>query len=252
MDDLKLYGDVVYITEEEQSINWKWEKGYNKISRGMQIISENDFRTILDKDVYSVDCVEHIEVGTTFMKHPFLKNRYLDINNAECTLFKDKLNCMANISKHLGVTRFEAKAVFLEEGKRELDCSGEMKCKYVDISTKYKEQQDSNYSKTYSREENFSGNELTVDTHRIALELAKVYGLDRDSDIDYLLKQRDPNHNNRLISQKIKLELSRELNTYLDCAFSLTVLGGIFSLSANFKEITSKKKRVILETSLIF
>lgn len=252
MDDLMLIGDVICIVEAERSINWRWEQNVNKIMSGVQIVSEDDFAAIIKENRYQVDCIGHIRAGTTLMKHPFLKDRYLDINSAEDILFRDKLNCMATIAKLLGVTRFEAKAMFLEEGKREMDILGNIGCKYVDLSAQYREIQNSKYSKTYCRKETFCGNVLNREAHDKALERAKSYGLYEDADIAYLLEQRNPKDENRLSSQEIKVELSRELNNSLDCAFSLNVLGGVFSLSANFKEITSQKKTVILETFLEF
>ena len=43
MDFVKeLKGEVVYVTTPEKAINYKWEKGYGKLSSGLEIVSIDD------------------------------------------------------------------------------------------------------------------------------------------------------------------------------------------------------------------
>mgnify|MGYP003431358809 CR=1 FL=1 len=45
MDFVKeLKGEVVYVTTPEKVINYKWEKGYGKLSSGLEIVSIDDIK----------------------------------------------------------------------------------------------------------------------------------------------------------------------------------------------------------------
>jgi hypothetical protein len=70
--------------------------------------------------------------------------------------------------------------------------------------------------------------------------------------LKYLLEQRNPNFTNSLYSQKIRTELSKEMNDITECAFSLSILNGCIAIGGNLKETLSTQKKVILETELIF
>jgi hypothetical protein len=88
-----------------------------------------------------------------------------------------------------------------------------------------------------------------MENYKEAQRLVNQYQL---SELKYLLEQRNPNFSNSLRSQKIKTELSKELNDITECAFSLSILGGCVAIGGSLKETLSTQKKVMLETELIF
>ena len=69
---------------------------------------------------------------------------------------------------------------------------------------------------------------------------------------DYIVEQRNPEDGSKLSAQEVKVQLTKELNSLAECAFSLNILKGVFTLNANVKQTIATQKKVILETKLIF
>ena len=82
-----------------------------------------------------------------------------------------------------------------------------------------------------------------------AKQLIKQYKL---NDLDYIVEQRNPEDSSKLSAQEVKVQLTKELNSLTECAFSLNILKGVFTLNANIKQTIATQKKVILETKLIF
>ena len=102
--------------------------------------------------------------------------------------------------------------------------------------------------KKYSRKEIFSG-EFTRQGYEDAKRLIKQYRLE---ELNYIVEQRNPDDGNTLMEQNIAVGLSEELNHLTECAFSLNVLKGVFTLNANVKQTISTQKEIIIETKLVF
>lgn len=251
MEQIKLSGDILHIVTEERAINYVWEDNEKKLDKNLQIISITDMNHALSQGHYSFDLSGSLSVGMVLAKHPFLPARYVDINKAQDVIFQDKLNCMFEIAKLLGVTFIEAKAVFLDEQKMEMSADGELKYKCVDMSLQVQKEEKLKYAKRYEREERFSG-EFTKEGYQKALEKAQRYGLGDDGDIQYLLRQRNPDDPNSMQEQSVKVEMTKELNTLLECAMSLTILPGVFSLKGHTREVISSRKTIVLESKLVF
>lgn len=241
--------DVLYLAPEERVINYKWEEDHGKLSPNLAVVSITDIRDMQEHGVKFKTNLSLCE-GMTLVKHPYIANCYMDVNLAEDTLFKDKLNCIGRVAKLLGVKEFTAKAMFVEEKKREFDMQGNVSYKVVNAEASYKKSEEEKYAKIYRRHETFSG-EFTKKNYEEAKKLVDQYKLD-DSDLKYILEQRNPDSNNILGEQEVSIELSKELNCMTECAFSLNVLKGVFTLNASTKETISTQKKVTLETKLVF
>lgn len=251
MEQIKLSGDILHIVTEERSISYRWEENANRLDENLQIVSIADMNEALSQGHYSFDLSGSLSVGMVLAKHPFLPNRYMDISKAQDVIFQDKLDCMFEIAKLLGVTFIKAKAAFKNEQKMEMSTDGELKYKCVDISLQVQKEEIQTLAKRYEREERFSG-EFTKDGYQKALEKAQQYGLGKDRDILYLLRQRNPDDPNSILEQSVKVEMTKELNTLLECAMSLNILPGVFSLKGHTRELISRRKTIVLESKLVF
>lgn len=239
--------EILYIAPEERTINYKWEKNSNLLSPNLAVVTVDDIEH-LKKEGWKIKSQIPLTEGMVLAKHPYLDKCYMDINLAEDELLKDKFNCIGRVVKLLGVKQYKVKVVFIEQQQRELDVSGKVNYKAIKSSAEYKKREEEKYAKTYSRSETYIGN-FTEKSYEEAKQLIKIHDLD---ELKYLVDQRKPNDENHLNSFEETIELSKELNSLTECAFSLNVLGGVFSLDANLKQTISIQKKVVLETRLEF
>ena len=246
MDKLDSKIKIIHIAEDEKAISYKWEKESNRLN-GVQIVSIDEIDQILKESNCTI--IGNLQVGSTLMRHPFISDRYIDINRAEDIIFKDKMDAVASIARLLGAYYFEAEAEFVEEESVSIDLKGQINYKYVELKGSYRKQKDIKYRQTYHRKDEFEGNKILYNE---AEQEAERYGLKNDSDIVSLLDARNPNSSNRLAHKEVSIQLSREYNTSLDCALSLNILSGVFSLDGDFKETVSTRKKIILKTTLDF
>lgn len=247
MENNKLGAAILQVSTEERAVNYQWEKDADKLDKNISIVSMDDIKKMKDSG-WTFKTAMPLYEGMTLALHPFIHKCYIDITSAEDEIFKDKLDCLGKVSKLLGVKIFEAKAIFIEEKHRNLDASGNINYKAVKLDTSYKKEEEEKYAKTYSRKESFSG-EFTQIGYEKAKQLIKQYKL---NDLDYIVEQRNPEDSSVLSAQEVKVELTKELNSLTECAFSLNILKGVFTLNANVKQTIATQKKVILETKLIF
>ena len=247
MENNKLGAGILQISTEERAVNYRWEKDADKLDKNISIVCMDDIQNLVN-DGWTFKTKMPIREGMTLALHPFISKCYIDINIAEDELFKDKFNCLGRVVKLLGVKSFEAKAILREAKIRDIDATGSMNYKLIKADASYKESEKEKYAKKYSRKEIFSG-EFTRQGYEDAKRLIKQYRLE---ELNYIVEQRNPDDGNTLMEQNIAVGLSEELNHLTECAFSLNVLKGVFTLNANVKQTISTQKEIIIETKLVF
>lgn len=248
MENNKLGAGILQISTEERAVNYRWEKDADKLDKNISIVCMDDIQNLVN-DGWTFKTKMPIREGMTLALHPFISKCYIDINIAEDELFKDKFNCLGRVVKLLGAKSFEAKAAFLEAKTRIIDATGNINYKLIKADASYKKSEEEKYAKTYSRKEIFSG-EFTRQGYENAKQLIKQYKLEED--LNYIVEQRNPDDGNTFSEQNIAVDLSEELNSLTECAFSLNVLKGVFTLNANVKQTISTQKKIIVETKIIF
>lgn len=247
MENNKLGAGILQISTEERAVNYRWEKDADKLDKNISIVCMHDIQNLVN-DGWTFKTKMPIHEGMTLALHPFISKCYIDINIAEDELFKDKFNCLGRVVKLLGAKSFEAKAAFLEAKTRIIDATGNINYKLIKADASYKKSEEEKYAKTYSRKEIFLG-EFTRQGYENAKQLIKQYKLE---DLNYIVEQRNPDDGNTFSEQNIAVDLSEELNSLTECAFSLNVLKGVFTLNTNVKQTISTQKKIIVETKIIF
>ena len=247
MENNKLEAAILQISTEERAVNYRWEKDADKLDKNISIVCMHDIQNLVN-DGWTFKTKMPIHEGMTLALHPFISKCYIDINIAEDELFKDKFNCLGRVVKLLGAKSFEAKAAFLEAKTRIIDATGNINYKLIKADASYKKSEEEKYAKTYSRKEIFLG-EFTRQGYENAKQLIKQYKLE---DLNYIVEQRNPDDGNTFSEQNIAVDLSEELNSLTECAFSLNVLKGVFTLNTNVKQTISTQKKIIVETKIIF
>ena len=226
--------------------NYNWEKNADKLDPNVQIVSYDNVR-LMDIDIFDG---KFPMLDSILVKHPFIPNKYIPLDMTEDALTKTKLNCLGIIARLLGVKEYETEFITEETKEVSIDASGKIDVKIVDSQSKINIKKDDTKVGKYYRHETFKG-EFNAEGYEQAIIEAKRYGLYNDEDIFYLIKNRDPRFLNPMTSQTVKFELAKELNNKLDIAFSLKV-ASIFKLKADYNQIITHRKRIVIGTKLIF
>ena len=154
------------------------------------------------------------------------------------------------IVKHLGVKEFETTYATEVISEREISVNGEIGYKVLNTNAEVKITNNDTKTAKYHRHEKFSGN-FTEDSYLKAIEQAKLFGLNDDRDIAYLLEVRNPTDNNLLTSRYVTFELTEEINKKIDIAFSLSSLN-LFKIGSKYNETLKTKKTITIKSNLIF
>lgn len=241
----KLTGELLYIVPEERAINYLWENNARKIPKNVQIVSIED--AIENKECFFDK--SNIELNTIWVKHPY-KQKYIDLIQSEENIIQSKLDAFGIIVKHLGVKEFETTYATEVISEREISVNGEIGYKVLNTNAEVKITNNDTKTAKYYRHEKFSGN-FTEDSYLKAIEQAKLFGLNDDRDIAYLLEVRNPTDNNLLTSRYVTFELTEEINKKIDIAFSLSGLN-LFKISSKYNETLKTKKTITIKSNLIF
>lgn len=245
MESLKeLTGEIIYVTTPEKAINYKWRENNEMLSPDIQVLSIDDIKSY-DRDI--VDA--RVRVGMVLAKHPF-RNKYIEIDRTEDAITKEKLNCIGVIAFLLGAKKYETLYGTEEVQDVKIGADGQANYKFVDVGTKFNIQKSDIKTGKYYATNTFSGF-FSEENYYQAIEKAKEYRLYYDEDVAFLLETRNPLYGNQLTSRMVKVELTRELNTSLDIAFSLKA-AGVFSLNATYNQVVSQRKKIVIETNFEF
>lgn len=251
-NDMKLKGDVIHITEDETSINYRWEKDSKRLPKAIQVVSVDDINQMAEADGVELFVGSSLESGMVLLKDPYSEKRYVEISKAEQEFYLSKRNAFSEICSLLGAKEISYNQKLEEVKERSIDCLGNLSYGKVDADLKYHKNTTQANTSEFDTKDFFGDSQLTEETYKEAEERAKRYGLLKESDVLFLLKKRHPEEKNKLMERTIRIELAREFNDLTDIAFKLNVLEGVFSLSTEFEEIVKMRKKVVMEYKVKF
>lgn len=256
----------------QKQIVEKFEKNYEKINRVsdkflsnvpiftkmskkkndmIQSIPINYADDYFKHDEIEVKGISNFSIGLILAKHPFFKNTYITIDSLENEILHHKLICLSSIAQFLGAKSIKGHAVISDQQIRQKSISGNIKYKGIKLGVQAKNEIAKKYESKYYIEDNFGG-EFSENSYQHAIDEAKVFGLDQDIEISNLLDQRNPRHSMHIVSRKLTIELSQELNKIFDTAFSACILGVCPRLNAGYKEILENRKTILFEMEIKF
>lgn len=241
----ELKGEVIHITSDERSINWEWEKDSDKVDKKIQFVSINDIPMIRNNSDIQFPVVSENDV---LIKHPFEPNTYLSIDDACNEIRIDKFLKIGEIAQCLGAKGYIVKEATERIETRCFDANGGIDHRQVGSDLNIKKEETWKEKLGIEISDRFGGcKKITEKSYLEAKELAIKYHLENDSAIRSLIRMRDPSKENMLTNSSIRCEMTKELNSALDIAFSLNVMPGVFSLDANVKKTLERKETIILD-----
>lgn len=230
--------DVVYITGWNSEAEFLKSKNSN-LPTGIKKYYVEDFEELMHKYNLKLTGIKVLKEGTVLVKNPFLKNTYVDFEDAEILFVHAKAQCISEILQNLGAKSFVTKAhdKFKEKESRTLDVDVKHKntkneergANYKSVKGKY-QKKDWNFE----REDIFSGT-YSQQTYERAKEIAEETGLIHDVHISGLIDQRNPLNENPINSNKISIEMTSEFNKIRDIVFGFK--GTKLTLNLKYQKI---------------
>lgn len=244
----QIVGDIIRVTGDELSRNYKYEKKSKLLDSHVQIVSIEDIGNMLDHDNIKLVNVYQPREGQILMRHPFAPNTYIDASISPMELFQDKVNKMGIVLQRLGVKSISGHARWVETRRHEIDVNGKVIC----VSGSYQKKQIHKECSEISIYKCYPNAQLTEHLYSQANIIAEQYGLNNDSQIDALIKSRDPLLGSNVQGQeRVSIELSKEYNELTSIAFSLNVLK-VFEVGGSYKENIETVNTVKIDLDIQF
>ena len=241
---------VVRIDTPENAYGWDIKPNAGKISPNIQILSIDEYKDIEASKKYMLP--SRVAVGDIIVEHPFHPNQFVKIQDIELTYYQDWMELMSDIARLLGCIKFTWSVELKDRQDRTLDANlnvGAAAYGSLNASAKTKYE---NELKTrlqvdsiFKPSKKLSQKGIIADYEKAKMRVQE-YGLENDMQLRSLINSRSPEDQYRQSHKRVELEVSRDINDYGDYAFSLNVLGDVFSMSADLQEAVSKRKNVHL------
>lgn len=239
---------VVMFARNEDVLAAKWDKNFDEVSkRGVSLIDVNDIEKFKKDFKISDDSLVHQD--SIFIAHPYTPNTYVNIEDSDSIIQRDKFNKTALIAHELGVIEFIVKSVNEKQEKVKTEINVKGSVEYIDVSSDVinKSSSDDRYYLGYK----YSYNGKKPDYIK-AKQMLVDFGLEADPDINSMVEMRNPQKENLLTRQQIKLKVSSEFNKSLDVASRLSVMGGMLNLSADYNKQISIRTSVEIVVDIRF
>lgn len=247
---MQLKKDVVFLAEDELARSYEWYLDIDKLSPEVQIVSLDDLPVLREQGIELLSPT--LATGCVLIKNPFRDHEYIDINESEEKIIREKIGAISKIAQQLGAKHIHGHVEYLSEQKLEKTADGGIKYKAVELDSSYKKEQQDLYQQQFDLDRGFKKVDCTETTYAEANKLLKEYHLDKDTEVRDLVEMCKPEIQNELVHQTVRMSVSRELNVNKDFAATLTVMGPVFSIGATTHDSISTKKSVVFECEIDF
>ena len=239
MDDFNPHKLTIHVVAPEHAVNFKWEKGWDKVSKNLELKSIDELNSLSLSDREKYFGISSFEEGMVLILDPINK-RYYNATSAVDEIPQNKNRAIDHIASLLGAKRIERKVVHYDLKKRELAVDGKLNVHAVSANASYKESEKMKTENRFSGIKEFKGN-LTMDGYQKAKDYCEQTGLIHDPAIRRMLEDRNPNHPNRILKESYNVKLTDEVEGAMEAAFSLSYLK-CFSVSAKICEVISTER----------
>lgn len=236
---------VVRIERDELARNFKFRDNADYV-QDISIVSVEDISK------YS-ELPQKASIGDTFIQSPFDPSIYWPLEKFEFNIICQKAAKMVEIAQLLGVAHYEYSAILETLQEKKIDFEADGKYKMVSSGIKITDEERKRTENKYHGKNDFLGlSRPSEEEYQQAIELAKIYCLYNETDVNTLIKLRDPQKRNLQTHYDIQFDSTSEANRLLDIAFNLNIMPNVFNLSASFHESTKYVKKINIHFVLDF
>jgi len=239
---------VVVFTRKIDALSAKYDDNYNNVmSNDIEILPNEKINNFSKK--YEILGDKKISNNSVLIAHPYKENCYLNIQDTDEIIQREKLANTANIARLLGAKSFEVESIIETEFENSYDFDVKGKLKINSLNINVKEKVSEKTKKQYSLKNEYLGS--SPDFNKAQKTLIE-YGLHIDPEIKGLVQSRNPIDKNLLLNQTIVLKASSELNKSLDVAANLIAMGGVLDISSSFNKSIKSRKSIELSIKINF
>lgn len=241
---------VLVLAPEEKCINYKWYEDADKIDRRIQLVtpdfvSSDNFPCIIDKSNGMSD-------GMMLIRHPFIKDSFIDVTKLEDTILHLKLNTLNSIGLKLGAKEIHIKCELKNSEKRSVGVDSDANIWAANINVSAQSEKEKYGSEEYKIDTDNPNTEFSLESYNEAVRLAKEYGLYSEGNVHSLLYDRDPSRPNPFKGKKkVTVSALSETNEKLDIAVHASYLKN-FSFNLNVTKSCVVKHEICLVTEFNF
>ncbi|WP_113926078.1 hypothetical protein [Cognataquiflexum aquatile] len=239
MNDQNENPKALLILDETDVISIKWEKDYD-LNLDVKIISKEEQKLL----PYKFE--ERPKMGQVYIQHPFINDLYLnpDINPHE--IQRLKLGNLSQLSAILGAKSFKTILINKKEGIKEKSISGVVSTPINSLEVGGVDRVGNILDSYYELENEFEGNSPN---YQNAINFSVQSGLVKDKSILQLIEKRNPIYGNLLKMEKVKINLSQEINKSFEFGASLKAMAGKLNVKVNYasKDINREIVELLIE-----
>lgn len=245
----QLTKDVILFLDDEHYLGTDYHPEYEKVSETTEILPLSSI-TELEKKGYSFEYSRNMpKPNDVFIRHPFVKNCFVELSSAEKVLSDYKLEGIVQVSSKLGAIYVDYEQSLLSEERQYLEIDGTVKTAPVAVTLEYKKEYAENHLGNYKDTRHLSG-EYSVENYREAAEIAKRYNIYLK--MKELIEKRNPDDNNPIDLRNIRIIVSDELNEMKEAALSITAKKLPVGISSSIKKEIESKRTIVTKLMVVF
>lgn len=241
---------VLVLAPAEKCINYRWYEDADKIDSRIQLVTPEYVSS--DKFPCMIDKCNGISDGMMLIRHPFIKDSFIDVTKLEDEILHLKLNTLNSIGLKLGAKAIHIKCELKNSEKRSLGVDSDANLWAAKVEVNVKSEKDKYGSSEYKIDTYNPDTEFSIESYNEAVKLAKDYGLFCDGNVHSLLYDRDPNRPNPFRGKKtVSVSALSETNEKLDIAVHASYLKK-FTFNLNVTHSCIVKHEISLITEFDF
>ena len=240
MDDSK---NIILVEPDEIASGYKYWKEAGQLAKSIVVCSDEYDLPEFQKLFYFYP--QHPQRGDVYVRSPFRNDTFYEVSQFQDNVVKEKCHCLSKIASLLGASSFNASIEVESVKERGWDLNVGMKTIKVDGDFNLKRQEAERVTKKCLISDTYKKEQLTIQNYEKAIQLAKKYGLYGDPDVRGLLEKCNPMDCSMLSHEKVVCNLTSEVNSSLDLAFSINAMKGVFTIGANFVEHTKYRFEIL-------
>lgn len=222
---------VIMVTNEDDALGAKYEKNYPNIR-------EKDIDVLFPDQITSNYPDITFKGGkpspnTVFVQHPFFNNFYIDIENSQETIEKDKMKSFFEICQFLGISRIEEETKISSYSGTNQE--GNVKGSKAGVEGEINVSKNNEVSQGVERKIIMKFKDSGQINYQEARRRAEEKNLSEDHEIMSVIDFCNPENLNTLEEYKIVLTTSNEANNLFKIAGNLSIMKGVLNISADYQ-----------------
>lgn len=246
---------LIVVSEVDEKLEYHAKDGLIstrllKVPDSVQPIFKKQLLTLLDDKSFNFPDLDKDDIkdGLILIQSAYDENKYVKLSNFEDSSIKDKIHMFCKFAQALGAKKVSCNFSSEDYLEQKLNRSNGIGFEDIKLKAEYRKKVCEEIKKNYSVLKVFTGNP-DVPYDDIKEEFSKNHLLD-DRDIKDLFDARYPKNGNIVQFQKVRVELTKEINSLYEIMFSIAQLQ--LEGTVELKNMISKKKTIIFEFEIEF